>query len=156
MYRAKGSRGLTSFWSNSCLVSNEFWANRLPGKGRGAAVNAMNVTSSVVTLRAKVANPWRAGCAERCTSGSERGVGKHRLRCAPCSYSTGVQPTGKPAPVSRPCLMGLQVWGAIMTPPTWSTRAWPWKEDTEEPGLPCVHLGAANWQYRLLRKPPPT
>jgi hypothetical protein len=33
----------------------------------------------------EVANPWRAGCLERGTSGSERGVGKHNsvVRPAP-------------------------------------------------------------------------
>jgi hypothetical protein len=53
--------------------------------GNGAAVNATNLTRPVVTLEAEVANPWRAGCLETCTSGSEGGVGKHRsaVRLAP-------------------------------------------------------------------------
>jgi hypothetical protein len=53
--------------------------------GNGAAVNATNLTRPVVTLEAEVANPWRAGCLETCTSGSEGGVRKHSsaVRLAP-------------------------------------------------------------------------
>src|ERR671936_1733114 len=59
--------------------------NRWSRKIAGAAVNAMEMTSPGVILGAEVAHPWRAGCAERCTSGSERGVRKHRwaVRLAP-------------------------------------------------------------------------
>src|ERR671925_1694819 len=59
--------------------------NRWSRKIAGAAVNAMEMTSPGVILGAEVANPWRAGCAERCTSGSERGVRKHSwaVRLAP-------------------------------------------------------------------------
>jgi hypothetical protein len=43
-------------------VPDEDWGNRLPGRGREAAVNATEMTSPVVTLGAEVANPWRARC----------------------------------------------------------------------------------------------
>jgi hypothetical protein len=51
-------------------------------RGRGAAVNAHEMTTPVVTLGAKV-NPWRAVCAERCTHGSAGGVGQHSSAVRP-------------------------------------------------------------------------
>jgi hypothetical protein len=53
--------------------------------GNGAAVNATNLTRPVVTLEAKVANPWKAGCGESRTPGLEGGVRKHSaaVRLAP-------------------------------------------------------------------------
>ena len=51
-------------------------------RGRGAAGNATEMTTPVVTLGAEV-NPWRAVCAERCKHGSEGGVGKHRSAVRP-------------------------------------------------------------------------
>jgi hypothetical protein len=82
---AKGARGLTWFWSNNCLVLPELEVNQLSSKTAEAAVNATNLTNPVVTLEAEVANPWRAGCLETCTSGSEGGVRKHSaaVRLAP-------------------------------------------------------------------------
>ena len=57
----------------------------MSSKTAEAAVNATNLTNPVVTLEAEVANPWRAGCLETCTSGSEGGVRKHSsaVRLAP-------------------------------------------------------------------------
>ena len=82
---AKGARGLTWFWSNNCLVLPELEVNQLSIETAEAAVNATNLTNPVVTLEAEVANPWRAGCLETCTSGSEGGVRKHSsaVRLAP-------------------------------------------------------------------------
>ncbi len=79
----KGARGWTFSRSNHCYVSDEDRVNRLPGRGRGAAVHATEMTSPVVTLGAEVANPWRARCPERGTPGSEGGVGKHRVAVRP-------------------------------------------------------------------------
>ena len=49
----------------------------------GAAVNATEMTSPVVTLGVEVANPWRARCPKRGTPGSEGGVGKHSVAVRP-------------------------------------------------------------------------
>jgi hypothetical protein len=86
---AKGARGLTWFWSNNCLVLPELEVNQLSSKTAEAAVNATNLTNPVVTLEAEVANPWRAGCLETCTSGSEGGVRKRaeEQRALPLPYS---------------------------------------------------------------------
>ena len=80
----KGARGWTFSRSNHCYVSDEDRVNRLPGRGRGVAVHATEMTSPVVTLGAEVANPWRARCPERGTPGSEGGVGKHRVCAMKC------------------------------------------------------------------------
>jgi hypothetical protein len=72
--RGKDARGLTFSRSNSCFVPDEVRVDRLPGGGRGAAVNANEMTSPVVTLGAEVANPWRARCPQRGMPGSEEGV----------------------------------------------------------------------------------
>jgi hypothetical protein len=85
---AKGARGLTWFWSNNCLVLPELEVNQLSSKTAEAAVNATNLTNLVVTLEAEVANPWRAGCLETCTSGSEGGVRKRAESNASCPYLT--------------------------------------------------------------------
>jgi hypothetical protein len=80
---AKGARGVTLFGSNSCLVLPELGANQWSRKIIEAAVNAKNMTRPVVTPAAEVATPWRAGCPERGTSGSEGGVGKHSSAVRP-------------------------------------------------------------------------
>ncbi len=86
---AKGARGLTWFWSNNCLVLPELEVNQLSIETAEAAVNATNLTNPVVTLEAEVANSWRAGCLETCTSGSEGGVRKRaeEQRALPLPYS---------------------------------------------------------------------
>ena len=72
--------------------------NRWSRKIAGAAVNAMEMTSPGVILGAEVAHPWRAGCAERCASGSERGVRKHRwaVRLAPTQQRVSTSGEGDP------------------------------------------------------------
>jgi len=111
---AKGARGLTWFWSNNCLVLPELEVNQLSIETAEAAVNATNLTNPVVTLEAEVANSWRAGCLETCTSGSEGGVRKRaeEQRALPLPYS-GFQPLGKVAPVSKLCPMGQSVVGNV-------------------------------------------
>jgi len=59
------------------------------------------------------------------------------------SKRSGVQPTANRAQSQDSCPMGLQVWGASTTPPTWSARAGPWKEGTEDLAYP-VSTWAAN------------
>jgi hypothetical protein len=93
--QGKDARGLTFSRSNSCFVPDEVRVNRLPGRGRGAAVNANEMTSPVVTLGAEVANPWRARCPKRGTPGSEEGVVETtHMGTAPCPYPAHVGAAG--------------------------------------------------------------
>jgi len=99
--RGKDARGLTFSRSNSCFVPDEVRVNRLPGGGRGAAVNANEMTSPVVTLGAEVANPWRARCPKRGTPGSEEGVVETtQTGTAPCPYPTSPEPLLRPSPAT--------------------------------------------------------
>ena len=79
---------MTLVGSNSCLVLPGMGGNRWSRKIAEAAVNAKNLTNPVGMLGAEVANPWRAGCSETGTSGSEGGVGKRAESNAPCAYPT--------------------------------------------------------------------
>jgi hypothetical protein len=80
----KDARGLTMFWSISCLIPPEVGDNRWSRKIIEAAANAKNMTNPTVTPDAE-ANPSRAGCGESRMPGSEGGVRKPSLagRLAP-------------------------------------------------------------------------
>jgi hypothetical protein len=83
--QGEGRQGIDVVLANSCSEPDEFRVNRLPGRGRGAAANALNMTNFAIMRRAEVANPWRARGSETGPPGSEGGVRKHNLvvRLAP-------------------------------------------------------------------------
>ena len=78
---------MTLFWSISCLVPDEVRVNRLPGRGRGAAANATEMTNlgeipglEGYSLESLVLGNGPAGFGG--------GSGETQFGCALCSYLT--------------------------------------------------------------------